>query len=241
MRPPVATAIALFILVLPSVAQELTGSLTGVVQGNTGGAVVPGAVAELESEGAPISRFRTVTDGAGIYRFFGLPKGEYDLKLFSPGFNHLTVKSIIVLDGEHRTMPPLHLDPAYCGGPDPLDFIRFLSSRDKVGNLGGSVKFDDWPEQAIPISGASVTLICSTGKPCGAARTDSGGRFLFNALPPGDFSVRVSGPGFYPQDSPLYTVEQGLESVYSPIYVERCHLGNCDPRRRPKKPLQVCE
>jgi Carboxypeptidase regulatory-like domain len=240
MRAPVTTAIALFLVALPSAAQDLTGGLTGAVRDVTG-SVVPDTVVELESKGAPIGRFRTVTDGAGIYRFFGLPKGDYDLKLSRPGFNPLTVKSTVVLDGEHRTMPPVHLSAAYCGSPLPLESIRFLPSIDLVGDLGGTVKLDDSPEQTIPISSASVTLICQTGKACGEAKTDSDGVFLFRALPPGHFSVRVTKAGFYPLRESDYAVGPGLEQIYAPIYIERCHLGNCDTKLRPKKPLQVCE
>jgi hypothetical protein len=233
-------AIAFCILTLPAAAQDLTASLTGRAQ-DPAGAIIPGAVAELESERAPIRRFRTVTDGVGVYSFSGVPAGEYDLKLSRPGFNPLTVKSTLVLDGEHRTMPTLHLDVSLPCGGTLRDHIRFLPPEDHAGNLGGTVRFDEGREQTIPISGATVTLMCPTGKTCGEAKTDSDGAFLFKGLPPGEFSVRVTKAGFYPQDAWPYTVEEGIESVYWPIYLERCHLGNCNPKLRPKKPLVVCE
>jgi hypothetical protein len=47
--------------------------------------------------------------------------------------------------------------------------------------------------------------------------------------------------GFYPQEAALYRVEEGIESIYWPIYMERCHLGNCDPKLRPPKPPALCE
>ena len=58
---------------------------------------------------------------------------------------------------------------------------------------------------------------------------------MFETLPPGNLSVRVNRIGFYPLNEPGYTIEEGLESVYWSIYIERCPLGNCDPRLRPEK------
>lgn len=240
MRALLIAAIALGMLTLPSAAQDGTASLTGKVQ-DISGAIIPGFVAELESVQAPINRFRTVADAAGVYRFSGLPGGEYDPKLSGRGWNTLKVKSTLISNGEQRTMPILHLTAAYNCGPEPLDFIRFLPSANNVGNLGGTVRIDEGLESGTLLSGADITLICSTGKACGAAKTNADGRFLFKALPPGDFSLRVTRAGFYPAVASSYKVETGVETVCWPIYVERCHLGNCDPKLRPKKPLVVCE
>jgi hypothetical protein len=244
MRALLIAAIALGMLTLPSSAQDGTASLTGKVQDITG-AIIPGFVAELESEQAPGNRFRTVGDAAGVYRFSGLPAGEYDLKLAQAGFSHLTVKSTLILNGEQRTMPDLQLaiGATGCSGDAVLDYIRFLPLRNSTGNLGRTVRLDEGPMvgESRPMSGAHVTLVCGTGKSCGATRTDSHGQFLFKALPPGNFSVRVTNAGYYPEGAPVYKVEGGVEKVYRSIYVERCPLGNCDAKLRPKKPLIVCE
>jgi hypothetical protein len=239
MRGLCTAALSICMLIPPSPAQGGTASLTGKVQ-DFAGAIIPGAVAELESEQTPLSRFRTVTDGAGVFRLFGLPAGEYNLKLSRPGFDTLTVKSTLIMNGEQKTMPTLQLDLNACFGT-PRDHIRFLPPGDHAGSLSGTVRSDEGREQTTPISGAYVTLICTAGKPCGAVKTDSNGEFQFKALPPGEFSVRLTHAGFYPASGPPFTVEDGIESVYKPIYLERCHLGNCNPNLRPKKPLVVCE
>jgi hypothetical protein len=201
-------------------------------------------VADLESERPPISRFQAVADAAGVFRFAGLPAGEYDLRLTQAGFKRLAVKSIHVLDGEQKLLPVLQLaigEVADCGGHAVLDYIRFLPLEDQVGNLSGTVRVDQvpWVADSPPVVGAEVTLICSTGA-CGATTTDSNGEFQFRAVPSGDFSVRVTNSGFYPLAEPRYTIKPGLESIYLPIYIERCYLGNCDPKLRPKKPLAIC-
>jgi hypothetical protein len=243
MRTPITTAIALFFLALPSAAQELTGSLTGKVTIFTGGAV-PGADAELEAEGTPITRFRAITDDDGVYSFAGLPSGYYTLRLSrTPGFFPLTVKSIQILNAEQRMMPTLQLGVGQvdCGVYALLDYIRLRPSRDNVGNLGGTVRVDQGQGKSELMLGVDVTLICNNGKACSAPRTDPSGEFLFKALPPGSFSVRVATPGFYPQDSPPFRVKEWIETVYQPIYVEACPRGNCDPKLPPRRPKSPCE
>jgi hypothetical protein len=61
------------------------------------------------------------------------------------------------------------------------------------------------------------------------------------SLPPGNVSVHVNRSGFYPLIKPGYMIDEGLESIYWSIPIERCPFGNCDPRLRPKRPSPVCE
>jgi hypothetical protein len=244
MRALFTAAIAICLMTPPSAAQDGTASLTGKVEDVLGTGIAD-TLAELESRRTPVIIFQTVADAGGAYRFSTLPAGEYDLKLSRPGFNSLIVKSTLVLNGEHRTLPTLHLAAGANGdcrsGHVEPDAIRFLRSGASIGGFGGTVRLGEGLGESTLASGADVTLVCSTGKPCGASRTDSDGQFLFKALPPGYFSVRVTAAGFYPRDSPTYRVEQGVESAYTSIYVERCPLENCDPKLRPEKPPVVCE
>jgi len=245
MRAICSVLIGVCLLTLPSVAQDATAGLAGKVRDITG-AGVSGTQAELLSETVPDRRFRTAADSSGVYHFSGLPTDEYTLKLFRPGFKSLTVKSIHILESEQKSLPTLQLEVgsfADCGGHAVLDYIRFLPSGDHFGNLGGSIRIDQGPMvgKSPPVAGADVTLMCSTGKVCGATKTNSDGEFMFKALPPGNLAVRVNRTGFYPLNEPGYTIEEGLESVYWSIYLERCPLGNCDPMLRPKKPPATCE
>jgi hypothetical protein len=245
MRAICSGLIGLCLLTLPSVAQDGTAGLRGRVKDITG-AGVSGTQAELLSETVSDRRFRTSADSTGVYHFSGLPTDEYTLKLLSPGFKALTVKSIHILESEQKSLPTLQLQVgsvADCGGHAVLDYIRFLSSGDHFGDLVGSIRIEQEPfvVKSQPIADANVTLICATGKVCGATKTNSDGEFAFKALPPGTLSVRVDHTGFYPLNEPGYTIEEGLESVYWSIYIERCPLGNCDPGLRTKKPLATCE
>ena len=162
-----------------------------------------------------------------------------------PGFQSLTIKSIHISESERQLVPTVQLAVSMQGCRDQglLDHIRFLPGVAIVGHLGGSVRLDQGPMvgKSPLVAGADVTLICSTGKICGATKTDSNGGFIFKALRPGMYSVRVNNAGFYPLNKPEYEVAKGIESIYWPVYIERCPLGNCDPRLRPKKPLFICE
>ena len=244
MYAPFTFGLSLF-LVLPSVAQDATASLTGVVQAITREGL-PHALAELRSETSPGRAFRTQADNSGTYRFSGLPADEYTLKLGSAGFSQRTVKSIHISEGEQKLLPSLKLSVgsvADCGGHAVLNYLRLLPSSGYVGNLRGSVRLDRGPmvRSGPAITGADVTLICGRGTVCGSTKTNSSGEFIFTNLSPGTFTIRVVRAGFYQLDKPGYHIEEGTESVYWPIYVERCPLGNCDPRRRPKKPPARCE
>lgn len=234
----------LFLFVLASVAQDGAASLTGKVKDITG-AGVPGTVAELFLESARESKFRMTADSKGVYYFSQVPAGIYTLKLLRPGFRILTLRSIQMLDGEPKKLPTLQLEVgsmADCGGHAVRDAIRLLPSNDHAGNLVGSVHVDlgAMSGGGPAVAGAKVTLICNTGKSCGATKTDLIGEFRFNAVPAGSYSVRLERVGFYPLNEPGYTVEEGIESIYLSAYIEHCN-GNCDPRLRPKKPIATCQ
>jgi Carboxypeptidase regulatory-like domain len=233
----------LLIFALASAAHDGSASLMGKVKDITG-AGVPGTVAELSLE-SPAIQFRAAADSNGVYRFSGLQLGAYTLQLRRAGFHLLTVKSVQVSDGEQKTLPDLQLEVglmADCGGHAVRDAIRLLPSRDRAGNLVGSVRIDEGPMagSSAPVSGADVSLLCNTRKPCRRAKTDSNGEFRFDAVPAGPYSVRVERVGFYSLTEPGYTVEDGIESIYLSVYIEACS-GNCDPRLRPKKPIATCQ
>jgi hypothetical protein len=201
--------------------------------------------AELQSETAPTRVFRGKTDGAGEYRFAGLPADEYTLKLSIQGFVSLTIKPIHLSAGEQKTVRPLEMGVGgNCGNKyRGADHISLLPAGTRVGNLGGSVLSEPEPGTAgsRPVAGADVTLICAGGSRCGTTKTNSRGEYAFWGLLPGTFSVRIEPAGFYPTEQSDFRVQDGLETVYWPVEIEACHLGNCDPKLRPAKPLTVCE
>ncbi|HTW65126.1 MAG TPA: carboxypeptidase-like regulatory domain-containing protein [Bryobacteraceae bacterium] len=218
-------------------AQDTSATVRGQVQGFTG-VPIAGANAELTLDQPPQTIFSVRTDEQGRFRFTVLPPGTYTLKLAQLGFKRLTLKSIQVAAGEQRQLPPMRIDVGSfggCGGPF-VDYYE-LSSAPQTGDLRGRVLWGDHR----PIKRATVKLL-SDRKLWTETKTGSDGEFIFLDLPPGQlFSIRVTHPGYYALEESDYEVQAGFDSIYSPINLEHCPNGNCDPRLRPKRPLIVCE
>jgi hypothetical protein len=233
-------AMCIFFLGAPSIAQEGTASLSGRVDDITGKGLA-GTLANLHSERSPANRSRVVADDSGMYRFPALLEGDYTLDLEQAGFSRLVVKEIHASEGEQKMMPTLRMDIGM--GCSPHAVVEYLRLEKVHGSLVGTIRIDRGPlhNNGALIGSATVSLICGKGTICGGTITNSQGEFKFHDLSPGSYAIRASHAGFYPLVEPGYEVREGLESTYYPIYLERCSLGNCDPRLRPKKPPARCE
>jgi hypothetical protein len=241
--PPLRTLICgVSIALISAVAQDGAATLRGRVQDVNGAAVV-GASLELRSEQGRENVLQAKTNPNGMYLFKGLPPAGYSLTAFSPGFRRVRIKSIHISDGEKKSMPILELSVSSPSVLDQLDFFRFLNSPNDLGNLGGAVVLYVGPSIAgrTPVTGAQIALVCPGDRVCGVTKTDSGGHFIFRDLSPGKYGVYARHPGFYNEFAPDYEVQAGRELVYQPFLLEKCHLGNCDPARRPKRPLVILE
>jgi len=225
-------SIALLILVLPLslAAQDATASITGAVVDPTG-VYIAHAKVELNSG---TQTYQAQTDEVGAYRFSKLPAGEYAITFKMAGFRMFTLQSVRVLDRQERRIPDVPLDVGNCGGQLFRKLI-LLDSEDSFGRLTGSV--------TRPAKGVRVTLVCRTFAACRSTQTDSKGRFSFDMLSPGNYGLSFGRDGFYSEIATGYffQVNAGWESVYSPVLLERCFKGNCDPKLRPARPPAVCE
>ena len=215
--------------------QNPDAGLTGRVLDSTGRGV-SGTRAELHSGSGDF--IRTRADGEGVYRFDSLPPGDYTLKLQSPGFATLSVKSIHVVGGEQRSLLSLELSVSMCGS-DAVREYRALEPGVRTGTIAGIVSV--WnPRNAHLVKAADVTLVCGN-KTCGTTKTNAPGEFRFADLAPGDYGFRVRHAGYYPREEPgTYRVVEGLEAAHS-ISLEPCLPGRCDPQYRPKKAIAICE
>lgn len=225
-----------------AMAQDPTAVITGEVVDINGSKIV-NAKAELSPDGSETSVVSSVTDGSGVYRFSGLHAGQYTLKLSRNGFVSLKVKSVSVLDGEHKLLPPLELTVAIMDncGATVVDYVRLLPHGSPAGGLGGSVKVYLGPLLGNDPSVPNAEVILFNGKNrIKSVKTNAKGEFLFDSLPAGQFTIRIRHAGFYLSESGNYQVQEGRELIYQPIRIERCPHGNCDPRSRPKRPLIVC-
>jgi hypothetical protein len=231
-------------LLLNSIARDGTATLTGTVRSVVGEAI-PGAVVELRLDDFPGDVLRARADDSGIFRFAGVTPGKHTMKVSSPGFAMLFVQSIFLSDGQEKVIPPVFLTVAdlACSGHAVLQTLRLQPPDQHAGSLFGSVYLDRGTNSAkrSPVADASVTLLCAGGGECGVTKTDVRGEFAFSDLAAGRFTVRVKRRGFYSLDMPEFLIQDGFEAHYWPIGLERCRLGDCDPRRRPRKPVVWCE
>jgi len=219
--------IAAVLLIPLSEAASLTGTLVDPVGGHVALAAV-----ELVSR---TRKYQVQTDGMGVYSFTNLPAGEYKLTFQPQGFKTLVLESIILSEQEEKRISELTMDVgdvADCGHYPPA--FRLVPGDPFFGSLAGSVK---------GAADVDVTLVCRTFSPCRSTKTDSTGRFSFSMLSPGEYGLSFRREGFYPEMATGYffLVKAGLESVYSPVTLEPCRNGNCDPKLRPPRPIVVCE
>ena len=86
-RAKISTIGILTALLLPGpslMAQNTSGSITGVVQ-DASGAVIPGAQATLMNQEQGVTARDTITNEAGIYLFSALPAATYTVTVELPG------------------------------------------------------------------------------------------------------------------------------------------------------------
>src|SRR5207249_565989 len=164
-------------LMLPLAAQDQGISVVGTAQ-DFSGVAIPHARAELQSERSHERVAQAQADNSGMYRFVAVHPGDYTLKLQAAGFAQLTVRSIQISGRDQRVLPPITMMVglvADCGGHGVLYSLRALSSESQFGSLRGSIRLYQRrnKDNSPPVPNAGVTLICTSGLPCGATHTDS--------------------------------------------------------------------
>src|SRR5947207_7421735 len=88
----------------PGAAQEITGTITGVVKDQSG-AVIPGATVTVRNVATNIES-AVVTDSTGVYVATALPVGRYEVKVELSGF-----RSYVRQDLEVHIADRLRVDP----------------------------------------------------------------------------------------------------------------------------------
>ena len=79
---------------LQSVAQSVTGHITGTIKDQSGG-VVAGATVTLTNS-AQNTQTKSVTDAQGIYAFPSVPVGRYNLKIEAGGFKPESRANLVI-------------------------------------------------------------------------------------------------------------------------------------------------
>ena len=109
----ISTALVLTFLLLlmsvPLVAQNTSGSITGVVQDATG-AVIPGATATLINQDQGTQTRQTITNEAGIYLFSALPAATYTVTVELAGFKTYKKTDVKLFVNDKLGLPPIMLE-----------------------------------------------------------------------------------------------------------------------------------
>ena len=169
----------------------------------------------LNEFGTPVATQRT--DAAGHYLFDDLPAGIYSV-VFEPPPGYAVTRGDVgddALDSDGLTPPPTDLT-----GPRTEDLTldlglyRPVTVGDFVWNdLDG----DGVQEAGEPgISNVTAVLYDSSGTAIATQLTDAAGQYLFEGLPPGQYSVQFTDPpGMVPTISD--TGDDALDSDGNPI------------------------
>lgn len=97
------TAILLLGTIVPALAQQQTGSITGRAVDTSGGAL-PGVTVSVTSPNLIGGARTAVTDEQGVYRFTLLPGGTYTVSFALPGFTTLNVENVGLAAGATATI-----------------------------------------------------------------------------------------------------------------------------------------
>ena len=101
--------ISAFAFNLSALAQNTSGSITGVVQ-DTSGAVIPGAQVKLTNQEQGITARETITNEAGIYLFSALPAATFTVTAELAGFKTYKKTDVKLFVNDRLGLPPIVLE-----------------------------------------------------------------------------------------------------------------------------------
>src|SRR5438876_3456362 len=111
-KAKISTTVILIVLLLPRVpllAQNTSGSITGVVQ-DASGAVIPGAQVTLINQEPGVTARDTITNEAGIYLYSALPAATYTVTVELPGFKTYKKTDVKLFVNDRMGLPAIVLE-----------------------------------------------------------------------------------------------------------------------------------
>ena len=157
------------------------GAIAGTVQDDTG-AIIPGAVVELESPDTGFKR-TTKADQSGAYIFSPIKIGKYTITASAPGFENAVQENISLSQGQRLEVSP-KLKPGSVGESVTVtDAPPLLQSQDSsVGQAMNSPQIND-----TPLNGRNAVYLAqlSAGAaPANGSRGAASGDFDANGMRP---------------------------------------------------------
>ncbi|MDM8539627.1 SdrD B-like domain-containing protein [Desulfococcaceae bacterium HSG9] len=159
-----------------------------------------------------IDTLTTTTDADGKYLFDNLPPGDYSVTIDATTLPNGMVQTYDA-DGVLDNTSSLTLGD----GEKNLDQDFGYKHTGAIGDTlwmdldGDGVQDANEP----PIAGVTVNLYDAAGNVIGTAVTDANGKYLFDELPPGDYTVKVDTSTLPPGLAQTYDADGGLDSQSS--------------------------
>jgi hypothetical protein len=183
---------------IPASAQQLTGSLSGIVSDQTG-ARIPSAKVEIKNEATGESRV-TVSDKEGYFNITAVQPATYTLFASATGFNTWEGKGIVMGLGDQRSIPNITLKVAATG----VEAITIVSGEDVVVPVDTAEVSTTLNEAVIndfPLSGRDagelMKIMPGFARNNGlsqAAAFNATGAVSSNSGPAGDYSANGTQP-----------------------------------------------
>ena len=156
-------------------------------------------VALLDSDGNPVldhngNPMTTVTDADGNYQFVGLGVGTYRVSIVDPNTGVLAgLTNTQAYTGRGATQAPVTITDSSVQGVD-FGFVKPATIGDRVWNDQDHNGVDNG-EPGVP--GVTVILKDASGTEVARTTTDSDGRYRFEGLLPGTYTVSIEVPSGY--------------------------------------------
>ena len=171
----------------------------------------------LDKDGNPVT---AVTDAEGKYSFPGLALGEYTVSVVDPTSGPLAgTKPTEAYTGRYKTTADVTIAEATGAVIDVnFGFVKPASVGDKVWMDVNRDGLQDADEPAMP--GVTVTLTRADGtavtdaegNPVASVTTDANGKYVFENLLPGDYTVTFTNPAGYEATISDAGDDRGLDS-----------------------------
>ena len=162
--------------------------------------VIANVVIQLVDEGGVVVA-ETVTDERGFYEFADLPAGKYALREVQPGGFADGLDTAGTIDGTQvgRAINPgdeiVEIELDWGGAGVEYNFAEFRFAT-IAGTVHSSPNEDCWnDEEAEPVGGVRILLYDEVGTLVAETQTNAEGRYKFEGLSPGRYSIEQIQPG----------------------------------------------